>query len=237
MDGIKKRKHSDYSEVIPSRNVVWAGHPNSSRDGPASNRSKPSFIPYKPKRHKPISIEDVQNSYKKAISGRKLHSSYLPRLKPVEDPLINPYALAGNVLGAALLTEEKLDRLRDQLEQITKVPNSTQWVAQTKEYRLTPEDLHEILLVTFGRGLAHWEQPMHPSEMPHILIIAEYLLDRAETLKKQTLISGRAEAIARIIGYALMRVCEVVDKLSPSQVCRIRTPGRYCAEVARSVAS
>ena len=58
-------------------------------------------------------------------------------------------------LSHALLDEEKLSKIRNQLiRTIARVPKATEWTAQTEECGLTPRNLHEILLVAFG-----WTEP------------------------------------------------------------------------------
>ena len=146
--------------------------------------------------------------------------------------------MAKNGLCNALLDEKKLCRLQKQLGQITEhVPNSTQWAARIEDYELTPAHLLDILLIAFGRSQAYQMQPTCDGELPYILVIAEYFLGRAEILEKQNTISKHAVAVARIVGYALMRVCEVVDQLTPSEVGRIRISRLDSAEITRSAAT
>jgi hypothetical protein len=88
-------------------------------------------------------------------------------------------------LGHALLDEEKLSKIRNQLLRTTaRVPKATEWTAQTKECGLTPENLREILLAAFGWTEPHQiQQPTVSGKMLYILRIAAALLGRADSLK------------------------------------------------------
>jgi hypothetical protein len=109
--------------------------------------------------------------------------------------------------------------MRKQLDRtISKVPKAMNWAALIKEYWLTPTNLHEILLIAFGFMELHQKQLPIAGERPYILMVASFLLDRANIFEAQQTTSGRVMAVARIVGYALMRVCEVAERLTPAQV-------------------
>jgi hypothetical protein len=135
-------------------------------------------------------------------------------------------------LSHALLDEEKLTKIRNQLiRTVARVPKATEWTAQTEECGLTRRNLHEILLVAFGWTEPHQtEQPTAGGKMPYILRIAAVLLGRADSLEAKQTTYGRVIAVTRMVGYALMRVCEVVDELTPSQVSIICISQQYYAD-------
>jgi hypothetical protein len=186
-----------------------------------------------------VSLLHVQRSYTEAIKAGHLLSTWIPRLQsadglpadnlPANDlPNVrwDPYALTAGGLCTALLDKGKIGKLKRQLQGIIEaVPNTAEWEERTKEYGLIPAAMLEILLVAFGCVPARREQPIPANEtgskIPHILMMAQHFLGRAGTLEKENAISTQAMSIARLVGYALMRVCEVVDKLTPAQVCLI----------------
>ena len=175
----------------------------------------------------PDSIRQVQTSYAEALESGALLSKFVPRQQSAKDPpnmCYDPYRLASGVLSTALLDAKNLSKLKRLRQYITEVvPNATEWEKRANQFGFTPGNMREILQIACGRLEAHPKQPAACGDpdgnMPHILAIAEQFLSRADTLREKNIISGQAEAIARLVGYSLMRVCEVVHELTPLEVC------------------
>jgi len=187
------------------------------------------FVPW----NEPISIEDVRKSYERAKDAGQLQSSSLPQLETelADTPRTerwNPYILTKWLLRHALLDDEKLENLRNQFKWIKqKVPKATQWTAETEKRGLTPTDLYELLRTAFTSGTActrssnneaRSRQSTANSEMPYILRIAATLIHHANRFEALPTSSQRTTAIARIVGYALMRVSEAVGEVTTTQV-------------------
>jgi hypothetical protein len=186
------------------------------------------FVPW----NEPVSIEDVRKSYVWAKDAGQLQSSSLPQLETglADTPPTerwNPYILTKWLLRHALLDDEKLENLRNQFKWVKqRVPKATQWTAKTKKCGLTPADLHELLRTVFTSGAActrssneaRSRQSTANSEMPYILRIAATLIHHADRFETLPTSSQRAIAIARIVGYALMRVSEAAGEVTTAQV-------------------
>jgi hypothetical protein len=172
-----------------------------------------------------ISLQDVEESYTRAKENGHLRSSSLPRLESKSSDLErwDPYTLKKKCLSSAQLDEEKLQNIEDRLKQmVALIPKATQWTAETKRRNLTSADLYDILLITLGCDKARQTQRwITHGEMPVILKTVATLLDRVESLEAEKTVYTRVIAVNRIVAYALMRVCEVVDELTPNQASSI----------------
>lgn len=241
-DGVLPPQYQDLS-INPSKP---SKHRKSSR-GDKSTHSL--FIPWEPQdvtelgdvtEPECVTIQNVQDSYSKAMKAGQLRSASLPHLKPADHPPTkrwDPYLLSKEWLSSALLNEEKLGTLRKQLDSnLGAVPKVTGWSTQIEKCKLTPTNLREILLIAFGFMEVHQiRQPAAGGEMPYALMMASFLLARADNLEAQQTSSRQAMTVARIVGYALMRVCEVDETLTHSQVSMICMFQKYFANVKRSV--
>jgi len=187
--------------------------PSKRRKSSRADKSRDLFVPWEP-----VTIQNVQESYREAMNAGWLHSSSVPRLKPAVHKTWDPYVLTKN-FNSALLEKNALCKLHKQLDKTLKtVPEVTRWATQIEECGLIPTNLSDILRTAFGFEVHQIRQPIADGEMPWMLRMASFLLDRANTLEAEQTISRQAMAVARIVGYALMRVCEVADGLTTSQV-------------------
>lgn len=178
-----------------------------------------------------VTIQDVQNSYNNEIESGRLHSTLIPHLLADNTPNAtwNPYNLRAAGLCTACLNTEKIDRLHKRLQGIKDVvPVAAKWKKQIENHGLTPVAMLEILRAAFGHSHANQFQP-RPDKTGYrtpamILVMAQYFFDQAGALEKKSTVARRAVAIDRLVGYALMRVFEVVYNLTPAQVCTISFP-------------
>lgn len=174
------------------------------------------------------------------MEAGQLRSTSLPQLKSADHSPINcwdPYMLTKERLSSALLDDQRLHELKEQLgHTLGAVPDAARWTTEIERCGLTPTNLSEILQVVFGFMEVHQiREPTASGKTPYILMMASFLLDRADILEAQQTVSRQAMAVARIVGYALMRVCQVAEDLTYSQVSMIGIFSTYYANVKRSV--
>jgi hypothetical protein len=90
------------------------------------------------------------------------------------------------------------------------VPKAVDWIAKTRDCNLTPDDLQIILHRAFGYDESFSiQQPEDVAELPIILRAAANGLRRVDNLRGRSTILKRAEAVIRIVAYALMEVSVV----------------------------
>ncbi|KUJ13174.1 uncharacterized protein LY89DRAFT_784933 [Mollisia scopiformis] len=181
------------------------------------------FIPWKAPHE--ISIEDVQKSYSRVVENGQFQPSFVPQLgtDPHRSDRWDPYILQKKFLSQAQLDEEKVETMRKHLNKIRKqVPESTVWEATMKQHNLDPQHVQDILEMVFC-----WDKGLEPprqrqvsdnDDKPAILKTAAGLLRSASDLEGNNKLWTRVAALQRMVGYALMRVCEVADNLTRPQV-------------------
>jgi hypothetical protein len=102
------------------------------------------------------------------------------------------------------------------------VPKAIDWIAKTEEYCLTPEDLQTILRTAFSPGnTCSIQRRKDVGKLPAILTVVEKILCHADGLKDKSRTFRRAEAVLRIIAYALMVVSVVAGEATDNQVRKI----------------
>jgi hypothetical protein len=107
------------------------------------------------------------------------------------------------------LLDKKLDKKQKHIENLCKVPTAAQWTTQIHEKSLTPTHLYKIIKTTVA-PLAKLADVPCSVEMPHILKMAAGAFSLAETLKSKHA-SKHAIAVAKLVGFVLLRVSEGVE--------------------------
>jgi hypothetical protein len=143
----------------------------------------------------------------------------------------DPYVLPAKSLRRALLDTKKVETIAESVKSIVRiVPKADEWVAKTREQRLTLEDLQGILCTVLSGlkerlatcdiygGPPSVKEPKHVGEVPDILRIAGKALGLAEDFKGKSTFFRRAEAIMRMVAYALMEVALAVGEATNDEV-------------------
>jgi len=168
-------------------------------------------------------LEKVRASYADAKRDSKIQSSWMPKLESEsEDQHIkkwDPYVLQKRHLNGALLKKDKLDNILRRVQlALKRVPTAEEWETQTKISQLLPADICDILRSTFGRPVSKKRQTTVPANIPLIFRLSVAFYQHADNLDNNKILNYRAALIARLIGFALMRVHEVASSASPSEV-------------------
>jgi hypothetical protein len=213
-----KRKQRQRSQTAgsASEDLVWvpqADHPTTSSNKPPPKRQKSSPTN--------VTLKEVQDAYEKARRDGKLQSPFVPRSEEVSSSLCwNPYILPTRTISLALLDEEKLDDLRKKIKSITqRVPLATQWIPKTQEKALTPGHLRTIIRIACGSSTAE-PRVLVDGKVSPILVIASSFLHHADRLEAGKMVQ-RGVAVARLIGYSIMRVYEAVEGEDGAKVSNI----------------
>ena len=208
-----------------------ANHQQATIDEPPAKRkktvpAKPSdvFVPWKPSK---TTLYDVQQSYRSAIADGRLKFDRVPQtIVRSEDSCQpkhwDPYNLTATAIPRALL-DRKIEGIIQRVHLTTRiVPKAVDWIAKTRDYNLAPEDLQIILRGAFGRDESYSiQRPEHASQLPFILRAAADGLSHADELNGRSTILKRAEAVIRMVAYALMEVSVAAGEATDHQVTTI----------------
>ncbi|KAH8797817.1 hypothetical protein F5884DRAFT_147134 [Xylogone sp. PMI_703] len=171
-------------------------------------------------------LEKVQASYAEAKKASKIKSPWMPKVELESNhqqiQQWDPYVLQKQHLTVAVLKSDKLDNILNNVQQTVKrVPTAKDWETQTQTSQLRPADICNILRVTFGCSAAsksQYQQSTLPIDTPYILRLSAAFCRHADDLDDDKIVNQRAALIARLIGFALMRVHEVASSTPPSEV-------------------
>jgi hypothetical protein len=208
-----------------------ASPPEAVIDEPPSKRRKAQsaksdvFVKWAPTISTDITIDDVQESYRKAIVDGRLKHDQVPRLLAGSDgssrvKCWDPYTLSSKVLSRSVLDSEKVKDIMRRLESTTRiVPTAVDWIAKSQEYNPAPEGWHVILGQAFSQRESVTTQHLeYDAELPRILRAAAKSLTLGNELKSRSTILKRTEAVLRMVAYALMEVSVVSGEATDAQV-------------------
>jgi hypothetical protein len=199
--------------------------PPPKRQKARSAESDDAFVPWTLPVPTNITLHDIQKSYRSAIADGRLKYDQVPQPATRSDGSVqvkrwDPYVLTARAVPRGLLHREKLEDITQRVQLTTQfVPYAVNWIAKTQQSNLTSEDLKIILRQVFGHDEPFLiQQPDCIDEMPMILRIAANSLIRADDLKCRSIIFKRAEAVIRIVAYALTEVSIVSGEATDEQV-------------------